>query len=112
MHTVKKPWGREEWLVVNDKYCLKKLYVEKGKRLSLQYHRVKTETMVLESGTCDLIKNGKSILMTIGESYTIHPEEVHRLVAYTDTVVLEVSTPEVGDVVRCQDDYDRTGDSE
>lgn len=112
MHIAKKPWGREEWLVVNDKYCLKKLYVDKGERLSLQYHEKKTETMVLESGTCDLIKNGKSILMTIGEAYTIYPEEVHRLVAYTDTVVLEVSTPEVDDLVRCQDDYDRAGDSE
>tara|TARA_R110000824_G_scaffold373_3_gene2722 strand:- start:930 stop:1289 length:360 start_codon:yes stop_codon:yes gene_type:complete len=107
MHTVHKPWGKEEWLVLNDKYCLKRLYVDKGKRLSLQYHEVKKETMMLESGCCDLLINGNNILMTAGESYTINPQDVHRLIAYTDTVVLEVSTPEVDDVVRCQDDFDR-----
>tara|TARA_R100001244_G_scaffold128945_1_gene100056 strand:+ start:406 stop:744 length:339 start_codon:yes stop_codon:yes gene_type:complete len=112
VHTETKPWGREEWLVVTDKYCLKRLYVDKGKRLSLQYHEVKTETMMLESGCCDLVKSGHNILMQEGDSYTIQPGEVHRLVAYTNTVVLEVSTPELDDVVRCQDDFGRAGDSE
>jgi len=105
--TVDKPWGSEEWLVLNDKYCLKRLYINKGGKLSLQYHKVKQETMMLESGCCDLVKNGHNILMQEGDSYTIQPEEVHRLVAYTDSVVLEVSTPEVDDVVRIDDEYGR-----
>jgi len=107
MHIVDKPWGREEWLVLNDKYCLKRLYVDKDNRLSLQYHEKKTETMILESGICDLVLNDQKILMNIGTAYTIKPKDVHRLVSYSDTVILEVSTPEVHDVVRCQDDYGR-----
>jgi len=106
--TEEKPWGREEWLVLNDKYCLKRLYVDKDNRLSLQYHEVKKETMILESGLCDLILNDQKILMNVGTAYTIQPKDVHRLVAYSDSVILEVSTPEVDDVVRCQDDYGRT----
>jgi len=106
--TEEKPWGREEWLVLNDKYCLKRLYVDKDNRLSLQYHEKKTETMILESGLCDLVLNDQKILMNVGTAYTIKPKDVHRLVSYSDTVILEVSTPEVHDVVRCQDDYGRT----
>jgi mannose-6-phosphate isomerase len=107
MNTVDKPWGREEWLVLNDKYCLKRMYIEQGKKISLQYHEVKKETMILESGLCDLILNEDKILMEIGVAYTIQPEDIHRLISYSDSVILEVSTPEVEDVVRLEDDYDR-----
>lgn len=105
--TVKKPWGYEEWLVLNDKYCVKKLYINAGEKLSLQYHEEKTETMFLEEGICDLVLVGRVRCMKKGTPYTIHPKEVHRLVAHTDTVILEVSTPEVEDVVRLADNYDR-----
>ena len=107
MKTVEKPWGKEEWLVLNDKYCLKRLYVNEEHKLSLQYHEVKKETMFLESGLCDLLINGKKHLMKEGQAYTINPEDVHRLIAITDTIILEVSTPEVDDVVRVEDDYNR-----
>ena len=107
MDIVDKPWGKEEWLILNDKYCLKRLYIDNGKRISLQYHEKKKETMILELGLCDLVLNGKTILMKIGETYTIQPKAVHRLVAHADTVILEVSTSEVGDIVRLEDDYDR-----
>jgi len=107
MKTVDKPWGREEWLVLNDKYCLKRIYINAGEKLSLQYHEEKTETMFLEKGLCDLILNGERILMKEQQPYTIHPEEIHRLQAFQDSVILEVSTPEVDDVVRLQDHYGR-----
>jgi mannose-6-phosphate isomerase-like protein (cupin superfamily) len=107
MKVVQKPWGREEWLVVNDKYCLKRLYINAEHKLSLQYHEVKKETMFLEEGTCDLILNGKRILMEKDHPYTINPKDVHRLIAHLDTVILEVSTPELNDVTRLEDDYER-----
>jgi len=107
MTRVDKPWGREEWLVLNDKYCLKRLYVNEGHKLSLQYHEEKKETMILEEGECDLIKNGDKIMMKHGLAYTINPQDVHRLIAHKDTTILEVSTPEVDDVVRLEDDYER-----
>jgi mannose-6-phosphate isomerase-like protein (cupin superfamily) len=107
MNTVLKPWGKEEWLVLNDKYCLKRLFIDAGKRLSLQYHEIKKETMFLEEGLCDLVLNGETTLMKTGEPYTIQPKAVHRLVAHADSIILEVSTPEVDDVVRLEDDYKR-----
>ena len=107
MKVIEKPWGKEEWLVLNDKYCLKRLYVNEGHKLSLQYHEVKKETMILEKGLCDLIINGERILLKIDPPYTIKPKDVHRLIAYKDTVILEVSTPEVDDVIRIEDDYER-----
>ena len=107
MKVVEKPWGKEEWLVVTGKYCLKRLYINQGHRLSLQYHKVKLETMFLEEGVCDLIINAKPRLMQKDQAYTINPNEVHRLIAHSDTVILEVSTPELNDVVRLDDDYER-----
>ena len=107
LKVVEKPWGREEWLVVTDKYCLKRLYINKDHKLSLQYHEVKKETMFLEDGICDLVLNGKTRLMMTGKPYTINPKDVHRLIAHRDSVILEVSTPELNDVVRLEDDYER-----
>ena len=63
--------------------------------------------MCIRDRLCDLVLNGKKILMKIGEAYTINPKDVHRLIAYKDTVILEVSTPEVEDIVRMEDDYMR-----
>ena len=107
MKVVEKPWGKEEWLVVTGKYCLKRLYVNEGHRLSLQYHKVKLETMILEDGICDLVLVGRTRLMQKGQPYTIKPNEVHRLIARKDSVILEVSTPELNDVIRLEDDYER-----
>ena len=105
--TIYKPWGKEEWLVLNDKYCLKRLYVTGSHKLSLQYHEFKKETMFLESGECDLVVNGQKHCMKQDVAYTINPQDVHRLIAHKDTVILEVSSPEVDDVVRIEDDYKR-----
>ena len=112
MKTIQKPWGKEEWIVLTDKYCLKKIYVNKGHRLSLQYHEKKEETMILEEGDCDLTLSSECIRMVKGQIYTIKPPTVHRLEAKEDSVILEVSTPEVDDVVRLEDDYERNNEKE
>tara|TARA_Y100000385_G_C12589905_1_gene424229 strand:- start:158 stop:508 length:351 start_codon:yes stop_codon:yes gene_type:complete len=108
MRTVSKPWGKEEWLILNDKYCVKRLYINEGESTSLQYHEVKKETMFLESGVCDLVlHSGNTVKMQYHTPYTIHPKDIHRLISYRSTVILEVSTPEVDDVIRIQDNYGR-----
>tara|TARA_A100001515_G_scaffold3636_1_gene3654 strand:+ start:195 stop:521 length:327 start_codon:yes stop_codon:yes gene_type:complete len=107
METIEKPWGKEEWLVVTDRYCLKKLYVNAGERLSLQYHEKKQETMFLEVGQCKLKLNDIMFTMIHDHPYTINPGDIHRLEASTDCIILEVSTPELDDVVRLEDDYVR-----
>ena len=107
MKVVEKPWGREEWLVVTGKYCVKRLYINEGHRLSLQYHKVKTETMFLEEGECEITIVGLTKNMRKGQEYTVLPHQVHRLKAIKDSVILEVSTPELNDIERIQDDYKR-----
>ena len=104
---VTKPWGREEILVKNYFYCLKRLYVNADARLSLQYHMEKLETMILERGECILQIDNHAVPMAIDIPYTISPLTKHRLWAVQDSVILEVSTPELDDVVRLDDDYDR-----
>ena len=113
---ITKPWGWERILDLNDHYCVKHLFVKKGHRLSLQYHERKRETMVLVSGGAELTRGPRggtmqAIEMVSGEPYVIEPGTVHRLrgTAEEGGLVLEVSTPEVDDLVRLEDDYGRQG---
>lgn len=111
-----KGWGREKLLELNDKYAVKIIEVDPGKRLSLQYHEVKCETMYCLYGLGILyIRDHTSneehkYTMTPGRYHTIYPFDVHRLEAGHDSplVVLESSSVELGDVVRLEDDYGRT----
>lgn len=113
---VLKPWGRERILVANDKYAFKILEVDAGHRLSLQYHERKTETMYCLYGYGKLFISAdgfdREISMIPGQYITIMPEQVHRLEAgeHSPVIVLEVSSPELEDIVRLEDDYKRDAD--
>lgn len=104
---VPKPWGREVWLELNEKYCYKRLYLNKGYRTSLQYHNKKLETNYIVSGDAVVQLDDEIHTMTAGDFFTVQPGVVHRIIAVTDVVLQEVSTPEVDDVVRVEDDFDR-----
>jgi mannose-6-phosphate isomerase len=108
---VEKPWGHELWWAQTERYVGKLLHVKAGFQLSLQYHVKKDETIHLWSGDMVLVlKDGDRLVdhrMKPGDSYRVTPGTVHRMRAVTDCDVLEVSTPEVEDVVRVQDDYGR-----
>lgn len=104
---VEKPWGREIWYAHEERYAGKVLEVTKGHQLSLQKHERKQETMFLQSGRVLYHLNGEDFEMQPGDCLTVHPGEVHRLTALEDVVMLEVSTPELDDVIRLQDDYGR-----
>lgn len=112
MNIIEKPWGQEEIIEVNKKYCLKKLTMYKGHRCSMQYHREKTETIFVLSGSL-LIYLGSSLdsievkEYLPGNSVTIHPGQIHRMEGKELSVYLEASTSELDDVVRLQDDYQR-----
>ncbi len=110
MKTVEKPWGKEVWFAQTDKYVGKLLYLLPGKRLSLQLHRVKDETLCLLEGDC-VIQCGDvehRFTRIREESLRIAPGTVHRISTQGGAVLMEVSTPEVEDVVRLEDDYGRT----
>ncbi len=110
---VKKPWGSELLWARTPKYVGKILRIKKGGRLSLQYHRFKDETIHVLSGTLDFVVEEKGRMVTRrlrkGEGYRIVPHTKHRMVAVSDCEILEVSTPQLLDVVRLEDAYGRTG---
>lgn len=107
---VPKPWGHEELWALTQKYVGKILFIKKGHRLSLQYHEKKDETLRLLSGRLELeMGEGEVRAMNAGDVQHIPPGMKHRLRASSDSLVLEVSTPEINDVVRIDDDYGRQG---
>ena len=109
---VEKPWGYEELVDINDKYVVKKLFMKKGHKCSIQYHKLKRETITVLQGSL-LISIGSS-LETMEtrefkpfETITIEPYTVHRMEASEDCLYMETSTNELWDVVRLQDAYGR-----
>lgn len=111
---IEKPWGKEEVIEINDKYMMKKLTMWKDHRCSLQYHKVKCETIYVLSGQLRIYFGPsqdalESKIYGPGETITLTPGVVHRMEGASDSVYLEASTPELLDVVRLVDDYDRAG---
>jgi mannose-6-phosphate isomerase-like protein (cupin superfamily) len=107
-----KPWGYELLFAHTDKYAGKVLFVSKGHRLSLQFHDVKDETIYVYQGKIHLQFGGVDgnlveYVLIAGDSVRVEPLSRHRIEALEDTTLLEVSTPELGDVRRLEDDYGR-----
>ncbi|MFV1985746.1 MAG: cupin domain-containing protein [Gemmatimonadota bacterium] len=107
---VDKPWGREVWYAHTDRYAGKILEVDAGHVLSLQKHNVKHETMYLQTGRMKFTLGEAIFEWTSGEAISIPPGTVHRMEAVEDSVILEVSTPELDDLVRLEDRYGRDSD--
>jgi mannose-6-phosphate isomerase len=115
---VDKPWGHELIWALTGRYCGKVLFVKAGCALSLQFHREKDESWLVQSGRAKLELGdiGQKVLHeeVIGPGAAFHyePGTVHRVTALEDTTILEVSTPHLDDVVRLEDLYGREGTSE
>jgi mannose-6-phosphate isomerase len=115
---VEKPWGSELIYVLTDRYAGKLLFVRAGEELSLQFHKVKDEAWYILEGRVELELGaaGEGVLacevVGPGSSFHFGPGTVHRVRALQDTTILEVSTPELDDVVRLEDSYGRAGTSE
>jgi mannose-6-phosphate isomerase-like protein (cupin superfamily) len=112
MRVIEKPWGKEEVLEINGQYMVKRLTMFKGCRCSLQYHNQKRETIVVLSGVMNFYhgKSADDLMKTVclpGDSFTIAPGELHRMEGAEEIVYLEASTPDIDDVVRVQDDFNR-----
>ena len=110
---VPKPWGHETIWARTDRYVGKILHVRRGECLSLQFHRVKDETMRVLAGLIDLEVGPEGAERSIvrlapGDGWHIPPGLRHRVIALEDTDILEVSTPELDDVVRLEDRYGRS----
>ncbi len=109
---VEKPWGYELIWAKSDQYVGKILHILKGQKLSLQYHRVKEESIFLSKGQmCLMIENElgqiEEKILLPGEAYHIAVGRKHRMIAIEDCDVFEVSTPQLDDIVRLEDSYGR-----
>ena len=111
---VDKPWGHEEIFAQTPSYVGKILFIRQGEALSLQYHRVKEETLRVLDGTLDLVVGPspdelETLRLNAGEVFHLGPGTVHRMGATSDCRLLEVSTNHLDDVVRLEDRYGRQG---
>lgn len=111
---VDKPWGYELRWAITDRYLGKLLHIRSGHALSLQYHVQKDESILLVSGSLDLVlEDDRGDLVTHrlipGMSARILPGRRHRFVAVEDAELFEASSPEIDDVVRLEDRYGREG---
>lgn len=109
---IEKPWGHEIIWAHTNQYVGKVLHILKGHQLSLQYHKQKDETIYVLSGRLSFTVGCaedtlRTIIMEPGARYHIVPGLIHRMEAIETTDVLEVSTPELDDVVRLRDAYGR-----
>jgi mannose-6-phosphate isomerase-like protein (cupin superfamily) len=110
---VDKPWGYELRFARTERYAGKVLFIKAGSQLSLQYHEQKDEAFLVQSGRLELVlgRAGEQRVETLepDEAWHVTPGTVHRFRAVTDCLLFEVSTPELEDVVRLEDDYGREG---
>jgi mannose-6-phosphate isomerase-like protein (cupin superfamily) len=116
MRRVNKPWGYEIIWAETERYVGKILHIAAGQKLSRQYHVKKDETFLVQAGHMDLeLGEGadrKVVHMGVQDAFHCRPGTIHRMVAVTDVDVIEVSTPELDDVVRLEDAYGREGTSD
>ena len=114
---VDKPWGFELIWAETEQYVGKVLFVKAGESLSLQFHREKDESWLVQEGRArlELGSAGDPVLseevISAGACFHFRPGTVHRVTAIEDTTILEVSTPHLDDVVRLEDRYGREGTS-
>ncbi len=111
---VAKPWGHELIWARTERYVGKVLHIRAGEALSLQYHQVKDETIMVLRGRMRFEHFAEGEPATAVELSPMQPVHIrpgvrHRMTALEDTDVLEVSTPELDDVVRLDDRYGRAG---
>jgi mannose-6-phosphate isomerase len=115
---IEKPWGYELIWAEADHYVGKVLFVKAGESLSLQFHRVKDESWLVQEGRAklELGSAGDAVLkeevIGAGATFRFRPGTVHRVTALKDTTIVEVSTNHLDDVVRLEDRYGREGTSE
>jgi len=110
---IEKPWGFEILFAETPRYAGKVLFVRKGCRLSLQYHKVKDEVLYVHEGKVHMEiewdgEHKESLTLGAGGCVRVTPRTKHRLTAMEATMLFEASTPELDDVVRLEDDYGRT----
>lgn len=110
---ITKPWGHELWISdgKDAPYALKIIYIKKGTKTSLQFHKEKSEHNFIFAGKIKLyykdtkLNKIQTILLNAGHVIYIRPEAIHRIEALSDVILIEASSPQLDDVIRLEDDY-------
>ncbi len=100
-----KPWGYEKVQIITELYLLKELYIREGFQSSFHYHKNKDETMLITRGTGFIQFEDRREYFEVGDTIHIRPYERHTIVASTDTILYEASTPFLEDTTRVKDYY-------
>jgi len=112
---IDKPWGYELWWATAEEYVGKLLFVKAGESLSLQFHNEKDESWYILSGRAKIEIGAagdpvrESEVVGQGSAFRLRPGTVHRVEGVEDTMIIEVSTNHLDDVVRLEDRYGRQG---
>ena len=96
---VPKGWGHEKWIVNKPEYCGKLLFLEKDKKCSWHFHKLKDEVFYLQSGKIlvkyseeDDISFAKELILNPGDKFYVPPGLRHRMIALEDSELFEFST--------------------
>jgi len=102
---VDKHWGKEYLIDITKQYAMKKLHIDAGKNISLQYHVKKNETWHIVNGSGVARIDGKEFNVHTGDTVRIPAGTIHQVRAITDLVIIESSTTELDDIVRIKEDF-------
>jgi quercetin dioxygenase-like cupin family protein len=98
-----KSWGKELWIAEEAEYGGKILIIKENMGTSQHYHKDKKETIYCFKGLVDIIFNERMVTLKEGEDITLLPRTMHRIVGKKDSVLFEVSTPQLADIVRVEE---------
>ncbi len=108
MKEILKNWGKELWIAEEAEYGGKILIIKENMSTSQHYHKDKKETIYCFKGHVDIILNDKIVPLKEGQDVTLLPKTIHSIVGKKDSVLFEVSTPQLADVVRIQENMKKT----
>jgi quercetin dioxygenase-like cupin family protein len=104
-----KNWGKELWIAEEAEYGGKILIIKENNSTSQHYHKDKKETIYCFKGLVDIILTDRIVTLKEGGDITLFPKTIHSIVGKKDSVLFEVSTPQLADVVRVQENPKKAG---
>jgi len=113
---VHRPWGCYEDIDAGERFRVKRITVDPGQKLSLQYHHHRAEHWIVVSGTAKVTRGSETLLVTENQSIYIELGQLHRL-ENPGKVPLRLIEVQTGtylgedDIVRVEDVYQRAESS-
>jgi D-lyxose ketol-isomerase len=103
-----KNWGKELWIAEEAEYGGKILIIKENNSTSQHYHKDKKETIYCFKGLVDIILTDRIVTLKEGQDITLFPKTMHSIVGKKDSILFEVSTPQLADIVRVQENPKKT----